>query len=418
MKKLLIIFSILFLISPSFSQTTVMTPFLYVFGTLTADSIWARAYGNVTGGSGTADSTFLKIVAEDSLRIGKSTTTDNVVPYLRLQGDADLDLSGITKSICTLTLAGNANPTLAYWNLLSTSNRFKFGGATDYVSLEPDNTAGILNIVAASSGDWKGIVFSGAGFNNANDNLIYYSTNIYWNRNNGIYTTGNLGTPSGYFYSYYPGSLRLGQISLDNGLSFISLRSDFDSDAVEATSYVLELRTNTNTNPALGYWSWTSTGGLGYSFDKTIFANGLQLTNGLKSKYVDSTGVDGIVTNKSIDTTWFSFDMNFDNPLGITQDTLFAFKNMTHDDIVITEIEIVSDFNHARLIVNEVNEHGGGYSRIDSLYAATVSAGKYYDNNSGLTHTVEPDHRIIIPRPIDDCDMLAVTISGYSRRLD
>jgi hypothetical protein len=273
----------------------------------------------------------------------------------------------------------------------------------------------MLNIVAASSGDWKGIVFSGAGFNNASDYLIYYNTLNYWKPDGNLRAT--------YLITYGGITTNLGDITNNDVVADAenpkyNQKADFDSDAGVVQGYNLVLQAILNNNPALGKWSWTSTGGLGYSFDKTIFADGLQLTNGLKSKYVDSTGVDGIVTNKSIDTSWFSFDMNFDNPLGITQDTLFAFKNMTHDDIVITEIEIVSDFNHARLIVNEVNEHGGGYSRIDSLYAATVSAGKYYDNNSGLTHTVEPDHRIIIPRPVDDCDMLAVTISGYSRRLD
>lgn len=464
--------------------------------------------------------TFYTSVARDSMRIGRNTTTDNVVPYFRLHGDADTDVSAITKAICTLTLAGNADPTLAYWQLSSTYNRFWLGGATDYVTITPSAIAGQLNIVAATAANWNGIVFSGAGYNNSSDSWIYCNATNNWTANgslSAVYMTASTAMTSN-------GNFTINATASDGENFTYTQKADFDADGSEVTGYDAVFQATTNSNPALGKWSWTSTGGLGWSFDKTMYLNSLALTNGLKSKYVDSLGVDGIVTNNTLsalgyitgnqtitlsgdvsgsgttsitaalannsvnsveitdgsiqskdvdslgvngivtnntlddtltakgylqsvtsanitdgtikskdcdstgvdglitqvqlDTSWFSFDMNFDNPLGITQDTLFAFKNMTQDDIIITEIEIVSETQNVRLIVNEINEHGGGYSRIDSLYASTSSVGKYYDTNTGLTHTLEPRHRIVIPRPVDDCDMISVTISGYSRRLD
>jgi predicted acyltransferase (DUF342 family) len=256
MKKLLIIFSILLLISPGFSQTTVMTPFLKVFGLLECDSMAVRG---MSISSGLTIPT--KLVVYDSLRIGYNTTTDQKTPYFRLKGDADSDLSAITRSICTLTLAGNADPTLAYWQFSSTANRFKFGSATDYVSLEPGNTAGMLNIVIGSTDSRTGITFTGAA---SGDNLFYASSANYWSVNSiacNSVNCSNINTSS---------SIVVNTTVSDGENYSYTQKADFDSDAGVIQGYDLVLQATTNANPALGFWSWTSTGGKGYSFDKAL----------------------------------------------------------------------------------------------------------------------------------------------------
>jgi hypothetical protein len=61
-----------------------------------------------------------KVVARDSVTIGRATTTDNIVPYFRLKGDADSDASAVTSDQLTVTLTPNATPTSATWAVTST----------------------------------------------------------------------------------------------------------------------------------------------------------------------------------------------------------------------------------------------------------------------------------------------------------
>jgi hypothetical protein len=55
-----------------------------------------------------------KIVANDSVRIGRETVTDNVVPIFTMKGDADSDASATTSMTYTQTLTGAATPINAY----------------------------------------------------------------------------------------------------------------------------------------------------------------------------------------------------------------------------------------------------------------------------------------------------------------
>jgi cytoskeletal protein CcmA (bactofilin family) len=286
--------------------------------------------GTISGSTGL--STPGKIVVNDSLRIGENTVKDNVVPALSLKGDADSDLSAITRSICTLTLAGNADPTLAYWQFSSTANRFWLGGATDYVTITPSATTGMLNIVAGSAGNWNGITFSGAGFNDVSDYWIYMDANTFWRKGGALNTTANINTT---------GNLQAQNGNIINNATVSDIenptytqKADFDSDAGVIQGYDLVLQATPNANPALGKWSWTSTGGLGYSFDKTLFADGLQLTNGLKSKYVDSTGVDGIVTNNTLSSLGSFTKLVVNDSLRVEETTLLKGKVTTNDSLV------------------------------------------------------------------------------------
>ena len=61
-----------------------------------------------------------KMRVEDSLAVGLSTVSDNVVPKLTLKGDADSDAAATTAEELTLSLTGNANPTSAFWAFTNT----------------------------------------------------------------------------------------------------------------------------------------------------------------------------------------------------------------------------------------------------------------------------------------------------------
>jgi hypothetical protein len=286
--------------------------------------------GTISGSTGL--STPGKIVVNDSLRIGENTVKDNVVPSLSLKGDADSDLSGITKSICTLTLAGNADPTLAYWKLSATSDRFWLGGATDYVTITPSTTTGMLVLNAATAGNWTGITFSGAGFNDVSDYWIYMDSNTFWRKGGALNTTSNINT-TGNLQAQNGNIINNATVSDAENPTYTQ-KADFDLDAGVVQGYDLVLQATSNANPALGKWSWTSTGGLGYSFDKTLFADGLQLTNGLKSKYVDSTGVDGIVTNNTLSSLGSFTKLVVNDSLRVEETTLIKGKTTVNDSLV------------------------------------------------------------------------------------
>jgi hypothetical protein len=267
MTKKIIIGLVLVIVTTLFAQDLIV-PWFKVSGTLTTGSL---VTGTMTTLGLTNTGTFTntgKIVATDSLRIGANTTTDNKVPRFVLKGDADSDASAIAKTVYTMVLTPNATPASAYWDVSSTYNRFRWGGATDYVSLEPTNTAGMLNIVQTASANWTGISITGAGFNNSSDYWLYFaSATNSWTANGSltaayINATTSMGTN---------GTFTINSTATDGEAAYdFVMNADMDADGTVLMADEFRISATPNATPTLGRWDFTSTQAWCYKFDRTI----------------------------------------------------------------------------------------------------------------------------------------------------
>lgn len=87
-----------------------------------------------------------KIVANDSVRVGRESTADNVVPIFTMKGDADSDASATTTMTYTQTFTGLTTPTSAYVsNTLNQGNGYYFDRGIG-INVAPVSTWGLYSV--------------------------------------------------------------------------------------------------------------------------------------------------------------------------------------------------------------------------------------------------------------------------------
>lgn len=191
-----------------------------------------------------------------------STVVDAEDYSFTLNSDGDSDAGVTVTHAYVESFTAAADPANTYLDYTATANKFRWGGATDYVSMEPAQTSGGINIVGATAGNLTAINISGAGYNNASDYLIYFSANNYWNAAGQAVVGTNLFAANG--------SVTINSAAAD-GENAYDLIINADMDAGTAlTADEFRISATPASNPTAGVWSFTSTQSAGYLFDRTI----------------------------------------------------------------------------------------------------------------------------------------------------
>lgn len=184
-------------------------------------------------------------------------------PMLQMKFDGDSDAEETVDHTYIMSGTAAADPANAYFDHTVTSNKFRWGGATDYVSMEPAQTSGGINIVGATAGNLTAINISGAGYNNASDYLIYFSANNYWNAAGQAVVGTNLFAANG--------SVTINSAAADGENAYdLIINADMDADGTALTADEFRISATPASNPTAGVWSFTSTQSAGYLFDRTI----------------------------------------------------------------------------------------------------------------------------------------------------
>ncbi len=180
-----------------------------------------------------------KVSVDDSLLVGKPSTTDAKVPILTLKGDADSDGSAITSDALVLTLTANATPTNATWSFTSTQSR----GYSFDKDLMPSANGGAD--LGQTSFQW--------------DSLYVASLSM----SASAYIAGKLVVAD---------SISIGELNAtDNVVPYLRLKGDADSDVSDLVSETMSITLNAKAGPTTAVWAFANTQAAGgYSFDEDL----------------------------------------------------------------------------------------------------------------------------------------------------
>lgn len=131
----------------------------------------------------------------------------------------------------------------------------------------------------------------------------------------------------------------------------------------------------------------------------------------IKSPWVDSVGVDGLVTHTQYDTVKDFFTFGVDSANGLKADTSWIWQNGFGATATIDSIHVGAGADNYAITFFEKDYGGGNIQTVDVVTASTDGANWYYISETTISHAaIEAGHWFGFLRPTGTAEELGVRV--------